>query len=1330
MANEDYWEWLNLVESDGPFLSKSALKSFYPSGLPKADASVDDVNAVFVSEHSKWITEWTSLSGESYRVPRDRWVESVLRDLLEWGDYLKLTPGIEFAVTSPDGRVEINPFAVLEVESVVHAMVLVVDKTEDLRSTGTDGWAADAIDRMSVLLRASSATIGIVTDGRWWALVSAAPDTTTASGVFDATWWRGEEKPNRDSFFALANISSIALGAPEKRLELLFKESVASAEQITEALGDQVRRAVELVLQSMSDSHLRALSSNNPSPLPADARNVYEGAVTVLMRVVFLLFAEERGLFPEHELFRAAYSISGLRQKLSLVATETSEEALDHSAETWHRLLAVSQAVYGGASFEDIRMPAYGGSLFDPERFSWLYATDPQGRLLLRISDRVMLAVLDAVQIARVDGDARSLSFRDLDVEQIGYVYEGLLGYSAEYVDQLVIGLEGKSGYEPEITLAELENIREETSNADEFVKKLLDHLKVTQEFSKPKTANQLIKAMSAAEAEEEASAKTRLRHALLGDEELLDRLLPFAPLIREDLRAFPYVVPAGGLVMTESQQRSNTGTHYTPRSLAEEVVLHALEPLVYSPGPLDTEDSTKWVLKSSTEILNLKVADIAVGSGAFLVAAARYLAARLIEARTLEGLDIASEKDLERWAIREVVARCLYGADINGMAVEMCKLSLWLISMDPGKPFSFVDDKVFHGNTLLGVTAEEQLRQQHIDPTRSQIKPQRLLEFDIRSDLDQASSLRKEIGSGQVDDADSMRSTRTKKALLKQSTSLTNKLRIIADGIIATGLIEGGKPGKQLDAQFDLLADLLLESFGESQTVRSSGLEDLIRRGLTPKVKIGEPMWRPLHWILEVPDVLLENQGFDCIIGNPPFLGGKKIATVAGSNFESFIKYDLNGQKGAADLSAHFVRRAWTLLKVGGTLGLIATDRIGQGDTAEMSLGIISKNGTIYRAKSNFPWPGKAATGTAIVWAGKSTISHEISRILDGQRVEQISANLSNTSEADVNRALQLPHSFSAGMGVGLYGEGFILEEGDALLGLLSAEERNKLRPFVNGQTLMSGIPSRKWAIDVGDINNETELFEKYPNLARHLRETVLPVRELVTSQVHEERYWAFWDKRESLFAQVDALDRFVLATKDTRVPVFQFSEDAYPIYSDTVVVIATDSATTLGALSSSIHSAWFEKTRTGRGSASRYVVTRCLKTFPFPTDFESQLIESTDVFLNVRSSLQQETKSMTQLYNQLDDQDLNNESISALRDAQVELDHAVLRSYGWDDMKLIHAFEELAGSIRFTVKSAQREEIRRRLLSLNLESNFKISPPKQQTNIDEFNIPEGAMF
>jgi hypothetical protein len=164
-------------------------------------------------------------------------------------------------------------------------------------------------------------------------------------------------------------------------------------------------------------------------------------------------------------------------------------------------------------------------------------------------------------------------------------------------------------------------------------------------------------------------------------------------------------VILAGALYVTESKLRRNSGTHYTPRFLAEQVVEGALEPLVFEPGPLQTADTSEWKPKSSEEILSLKVADIAMGSAAFLVAAARYLAGHLIEAWSREGNEHAKsyvatagdrriDADDDALAIearRQIIEHCLYGVDINPMAIDMAKLSLWLISADKRRPFTFL---------------------------------------------------------------------------------------------------------------------------------------------------------------------------------------------------------------------------------------------------------------------------------------------------------------------------------------------------------------------------------------------------------------------------------------------------------------------------------------------------------------------------------------------------------------------------------------------------------------------------------------------------------------
>ena len=173
--------------------------------------------------------------------------------------------------------------------------------------------------------------------------------------------------------------------------------------------------------------------------------------------------------------------------------------------------------------------------------------------------------------------------------------------------------------------------------------------------------------------------------------------------VLRLDLRDRPMVFLPGAVYVTETGSRRDSGTAYTTKELADEVAEHALAPLAYSPGPQDTPDTNEWRIRPSAEILALKVCDPAVGSGAILVAACRYLADRLIEAWRAEGDPRAAETataaddptrlDVVIEARRLVAEHCCYGVDRNPMAVEMAKMSMWLTTVARDRPFTFLDD-------------------------------------------------------------------------------------------------------------------------------------------------------------------------------------------------------------------------------------------------------------------------------------------------------------------------------------------------------------------------------------------------------------------------------------------------------------------------------------------------------------------------------------------------------------------------------------------------------------------------------------------------------------
>ncbi len=200
-----------------------------------------------------------------------------------------------------------------------------------------------------------------------------------------------------------------------------------------------------------------------------------------------------------------------------------------------------------------------------------------------------------------------------------------------------------------------------------------------------------------------------RVRGVCGGDTALAERIRPFTNLIRTDAWDDPIVYRDNSFMVTLGADRRETGTHYTPKSLTESIVTTTLEPVVYV-GPAEGKPREEWALKPSREILDLKVCDPAMGSGAFLVQACRYLGEKLVEAWlheeaagkaiTVDGaaLDqLGAEEPLpsqldERLTIarRLVAERCLYGVDINPLAVELAKLSIWLVTLARGGRSAF----------------------------------------------------------------------------------------------------------------------------------------------------------------------------------------------------------------------------------------------------------------------------------------------------------------------------------------------------------------------------------------------------------------------------------------------------------------------------------------------------------------------------------------------------------------------------------------------------------------------------------------------------------------
>lgn len=1349
---QQHREWLSLVEITGPFLSLPVLRDVWPD----LDAVDRTTREQLRREHVAWQTD----PGDPD--VRNQWIGWVLRDLLGWAELLRADGLDPLAVEVAEHDVTLTPTHVLvepgtgtdaygsDVEP--GSARLLVSACSPGQSPNAripdDDWSATPVDRLARMCRHHEVPLGLATDGRFWTLVYAPVGATTATATFDAIGWpEAAERTVLRAFVSLLRRARFFAAARGTTLAELFERSKDQGEELTEALGVQVRQAVELLVAALGRADLRERELGRTGlQRPAtgtdeledvDAHEVYRAAVAVMMRIVFLLFAEERHLLPaDNDLYASAYSASQLRAELETRANEGSEEELEHSTAAWHRLRALFRAVHDGIDHPRLTIHPHKGSLFDPKEYDWLPPS---------IDDRTVLHMLRSVQRVEVgtgkSRETRTVSFRALDVEQIGYVYEGLLSFEGFRASELVVGLIGKAGVEDEVALSDLEAIAATAGDIEAWAAALAEKYK-SSGIGSPRKLASLLKPMSESDRVE---ARKKLLAVTGGVASLAERLLPVYGIIRQDLRDLPVVILPGALYVTESTLRASTGTHYTPKELAEEVVLHALQPLVYSPGPRETADAKQWVPLRAAEILDLKVADIAMGSAAFLVAAARYLAEHLVGAWVRErdervrdysppSGERSRDADVDPVVVearRKIIGRCLYGVDINPMAVEMAKLSLWLVSMDAGRSFAFLDDRMKCGDSLLGLTSLEQLESVHLSPREGRRLNTDLLDWTsrVRPALDAATRLRQQIS--EVEDSWGDAPER-KEGLLGEAESLTADLHLIGDLVVGAALA-GSVPGAgyrdpsssepngeekrgRSERYWARAAELT-----NSVTSRHAGVEARLqaRKWLAVHQQLGALDRNPVHWPLAFPEVF-ERGGFDAVIGNPPFLGGTKITGHMGVAYREYlVEWIAQGVRagGRSDLVAYFVLRAHQLLTSAGQAGLIATKTLAETDTREVGLDqIVGGGSTIRAAVRSRPWPAKsAALEYCAIWTNKGRLGLEAGRFLDGERVEGITTSLE--AGKGVTRT---PHRLmdARGLcfeGVKVTGMGFILDEAEARA-LIDADARNSdvVFPYLTGDDINSRCdcsPSR-WVINFHDWPEGVAASYEQPFSV--IEKRVRPERQRTTADGKyvlrsplPQRYWQYGDKRPTLKRSLSGLARAVVLTKHTKI-LMPVMASTGQVFSHSLAVFASDDPALLAVLSSSPHVLWSLKYASSLGVSVRYAASDTFETLVLPPftnamrDLGGRLDRSRQEVM-LRGKL-----GLTSLYNGVYDAAVKDRDVVMVREIHRLMDEEVVRAYGWDDLLaqgLDHGFHAAGRETRYTVGPAIQTQILDRLLDLNHE-------------------------
>lgn len=1297
-------EWLNLLEVSGPFLAVPVLREAFPQGLEELETSRAKR---LRSAYEEWRDAVDADDADLERL-HPAWIDEVLRTALEADDQL-LTGGkaaqASATVEMPERDSTITPELVFVDPThggALLAPIHVFPPDTDLSaSMKFGGLACSPGDRMALHLRALNKPFGLVTNGERWMLVHAPQGQVATFASWYARIW-GQEPQTLRAFSSLLGVRRFFV--PEQdRLPALFERSLKHQDEVTDALGDQVRRAVEVLVQALD----RADQDRNRELLrDVKPQELYEAGLTVMMRLVFLLAAEERGLLllgePRYDSF---YAVSTLRMQLRA----ESDEILERRRAAWSRLLAVFRAVFGGIEHPTLRLPAMGGSLFDPDRFPFL-----EGRLTgtswrqhraepLPIDDRTVLLLLEAIQTF----EGRTLSYRALDVEQIGHVYEGLLERTVSRVEDVTLELEaGAQAKDARVMLGEMESARLDGQAA---VTSLL--------VERSKRSESAIKNALAAEVEPQQNA--RLLSACRGDVKLRDRLAPYVRLMRTDPWGYPLVHSKGAFVVVLGADRRETGTHYTPKSLTERIVEETLTPLAYD-GPAKGAPRAEWKLKTPEQLLNLKVCDPAMGSGAFLVQACRFLSARLVEAWAIEEaagriVDLIGQVHESRTSVesmppgvearaenaRRIVAeRCLYGVDLDPLAVELAKLSLWLVTLSKGRPFGFLDHNLRRGDSLLGISRLEQLTELSMAPKEQ--TQGRLFGRSVRQAVEEALAIRLQLRKMPI------RDIRDVEAMASLDSTAREELRIfeeLADAFIA--------------AVFAAESDRVLESRLAGFTVEADriakgnevSLESLRRRAdadLAVDAPNDAPR-TPFHWSLEFPEVFQRvDAGFDAIVGNPPFMGGRLVGRRLGMRYQEYLKIVRNNVVGSPDLCAYFFLRAFALLRRSGHFGLLATKSISETGSRVVCLDqILAAGGLIYRAYSRFPWPGTAAVVVSIVWVARAW---DGSSLLDDKTVASITGGLEEN--LDVKEPLKLKElkgQFSQGQDV--MGRGFELTA-DERAAMLTAAPRcaDVIFPLFNGQDLNTRptLEPDRWVIYFRDWPEQKA--RQYAPAFRRVEELVKPYRDSLTGQIHQDCFWKFWDLRPGLmraFARMSHVLAIASVTKHlcvSRVPTSA-------VYNMQIKILYFDGFQEFAVLQSTLHEVW-ARWRCGTLGAStlRYSTTAVLETWPMP-EMTDELERVGEQYATLRDEIRRdESLGLTDLYNRFHDPTDTSAPMNALRDLHREMDLAVLRAYGWTDIDPGLHFRDVGylpanDRVRLTVSEPARAELLKRLTDLNLE-------------------------
>lgn len=1197
-------------------------------------------------------------------------------------------------------------------------LVRVLPPTRDFdgRDAATDLSPGVEMER---LLRAAKVPAGLLFNGRSLRLISAPEGENSGWLDFRFAQMTGTAgRPICSAMRLLLGEQRLLAVPTDRRLAALLEKSRKYQNDVSERLAEQVLHSLYELLRGLQTADDKTDGRLLSEILKTAPNRIYRGLLTVVLRFVFLLYAEERDLLPTAEsgVFLRHYSLTGLYERLREDAAK-HPDTMEQRFGAWAGLLSLFRMVFAGAKSGAMRLPARQGVLFDPDEYKFLEGRGETGSWQIQqrigpplttpidppfIPDGAIHRALENLLVL----DGERVSYRALDVEHIGTVYETMMGFRLEQAEGRSRAIRAaKKGGAPAIL------------NFDEL---LATPPRERPAFLRKRSDRKLT-----------PKQETALRGANTMD--ALDSALD--PVI--DKAATPEPVTTGRMILQPTNERRRSGTHYTPRSLTEPIVRRTLEPILARL----TDDGDAPPRRSA--ILDLKVCDLAMGSGAFLVEACRQLGRLLTESWRHYGTrpSIPSDQDEGTFARRLVARRCLYGVDRNPIAVDLAKLSLWLATLSKDDPLTFVDHALRAGDSLVGLSSK-QIERFHWLPDAEPIQ-QGFEATVVRQQVRRVAELRHRIRRAGQDTSD--RQLRDWERDAREAAAETT----LYGDLAMSAFFDEDRPAARNTRHRELRRSV------------SAGTATDLRPSLEER-RTADPPFAPLHWDVEFPEVFdRPNPGFDAIVGNPPFAGKNTMTQANVSGYPHWLKEVHPQSHGNSDLVAHFFRRAFFLLRDGGAMGLIATNTIAQGDTRSTGLRWICENGgDIYDARPRVKWARAAAVVVSVIHIHNGAFPG--AKRISGRPVEHITAFLFE-SGGHADPAPLTANAERSFVGTYLLGMGFTFDDHDSkgeatplasMRRLLTLDPKNReiIFPYIGGEEINTSpthahhryaINFRDWPLrraDIGEswadadedrrrslrrqpvvpLDYPDPVADDWPDLVTLLRLKVKPDRLRGKRKARRERWWQHGDRQPGLYRALRPLTRTLATARVSQHRAFTFLPSNL-LFSDAVIVFPIDTFSAFSFLQAQSHEIWSRFFGSTLGDGSRYTPSDSFESFSFPANWDADpRVEpiGREYYEHRARLMVANHEGLTRTYNRFHDPDEDDGAILHLRRLHDAMDRIVLDAFGWSDIptggQFIHNSQEedledlpvrRKRHWRYRWPDEVRDEVLARLLALNAE-------------------------